>query len=375
MASEIHERAEFDQDRMILNCKNCFVDLREYKIINPDQLYSLFQIDTKYNPKAGRSEIFETMVSQCTTKHELLLETIACSLTRQEINPEQILIMIGDTNNGKSTLIRILKAVFGTSVISSVKLQDVQDDRFAAFHLEHKILNIAGELPDNKPLQSFDVFKSITTTGEMISVQDKGISRHEADIYATMLFSCNELPDLPSVSNAIYKRLTVIPFPRKFPKDDEYINQFLTETEKSRILNTLLYYLDRVVENGGNLTDPQQTAETKELWQSHADTGTLFILTQLRPRRDNEVSATVQAVYTKLIEFCKTRQKPQPTPDRFNEKMLKLGYTQYSTRINSESVRCWHDVAFTAQTDDQTMLNDDDVSNTSKSYNSQARSY
>ena len=127
MASEIHERAEFDQDRMILNCKNCFVDLREYKIINPDQLYSLFQIDTKYNPKAGRSEIFETMVSQCTTKHELLLETIACSLTRQEINPEQILIMIGDTNNGKSTLIRILKAVFGTSVISSVKLQDVQE--------------------------------------------------------------------------------------------------------------------------------------------------------------------------------------------------------------------------------------------------------
>ena len=52
---------------------------------------------------------------------------------------------------------------------------------------------------------------------------------------------------------------------------------------KSRILEHkfTLYYLDRVVENGGNLTDPQQTAETKELWQSHADTGTLFILTQL----------------------------------------------------------------------------------------------
>ena len=41
-ASEMHEREEFDKDRMILNCKNCFVNLREYKIINPDQLYSLF---------------------------------------------------------------------------------------------------------------------------------------------------------------------------------------------------------------------------------------------------------------------------------------------------------------------------------------------
>ena len=173
-ASEPHERAEFDQDRMILNCKNCFVNLREYKIINPDQIYSLFQIDTKYNPKAGRSEIFETMVSQCTTKHELLLEIIACSLTRQEINPGKIIVAVGDMDNGKSTLIRILKAVFGTSVISGERMQDVQHSRFSAIRLEHKLLNIAGELPDNKPLESFDRFKSITTTTETVPVEDKG---------------------------------------------------------------------------------------------------------------------------------------------------------------------------------------------------------
>ena len=221
---------------MILNCKNCFVNLREYKIINPDQIYSLFQIDTKYNPKAGRSEIFETMVSQCTTKHELLLEIIACSLTRQEINPGKIIVAVGDMDNGKSTLIRILKAVFGTSVISGERMQDVQHSRFSAIRLEHKLLNIAGELPDNKPLESFDRFKSITTTTETIPVEDKGTKKHDADIYATLVFFCNELPDLPSVSSSIYKRLTVIPFPNQFAKNDKYIEQFLTETEKSKIL-------------------------------------------------------------------------------------------------------------------------------------------
>ena len=250
MSSEPHERAEFDQDRMILNCKNCFVNLREYEVIkNPDQIYSLLQINTKYIPRLGRSKIFEKMISECTPKHELLLEIIACSLTRQEINPEQIVMAIGDMDNGKSTLIRILKAVFGVSVISSIKIQDIQHDPNAPYHLEHKLLNISGELPDNTPLESFDELKKITTTGEMQSVQDKYKSRHEADIYATMLFFCNELPDLPSISNSIYKRLTVIPFPVKFPKDDEYIEQFLTEEEKSRILNTLLYYLDRVTAN------------------------------------------------------------------------------------------------------------------------------
>ena len=73
-----------------------------------------------------------------------------------------------------------------------------------------------------------------------------------------------------------------------------------------------------------------------------------------------------------MIEFCKLRQKPQPTPDRFNEKMLKLGYTQYSTRINKESVRCWHDVAFRVNDDDQTTLNNDNTSNTTESYMGQA---
>ena len=374
MASEPHERAEFDQDKMILNCKNCFVDLNEHEVIkNPDQIYSLFQINTKYNPKAGRSEIFETMISQCTSKHELLLEIIACSLTRQEINPGQIVMMIGDTDNGKSTLIRILKAIFGTSVISSIDLQDIQHDTYAEYQLEHKLLNISGDLPENTPLKTFNKLKKITTTGEMSSVHDKKIRRHEADIYATLLFSCNELPDLPAIANSIFKRLTVIPFPNKFKKDDEFIKQFITEEEKSKILNTLLYYLDRVVENGGDLTNPQQPEETKELWRTHADTGTLFILTKLRRAKDNEKSATVTAVYTELIKFCKLKQKPQPTPDQFNQKMLKLGYEQYNTTINHIGVRCWRDVVFQAKDDDQTTLTSNKAQNTTKNNMGQAQ--
>ena len=73
-------------------------------------------------------------------------------------------------------------------------------------------------------------------------------------------------------------------------------------------------------------------------------------------------------MYTELIKFCKLKQKPQPTTDRFNEKMLKLGYEQYNTTINHTGVRCWRDVVFMANDDDQTMLTDDDTQNTLKTH-------
>ena len=368
MSNKLYKREEFDQDRMILNCKNCFVDLREHKIIeDPDSILSLSQLDTNYKPELGRSEKLEKMLFECCgDNYQLVLQIIGCALTKQVINTEQILILIGDTNNGKSTFMKIVKAVFGKSVISSVKLQDIQDDKYAAYHLEHKMLNMAGEIPEDKPLESFDVLKIITGTDDYLSVQDKNVSRHEADIYATLVFSCNELPDLPQSSASIYKRLTVIPFPNKFEKNDCFIDQFLIEDERSRILNTFIYYQDRVNENGGNLIDPQDIEDAKELWKANSDTGTLFIISQLRPTRDKETHVTVKAVTTALAKFCTARGKPVPTSYKFNIKMELAGYEQCPTRVNNENVRCWKDVTFIAPDDDQTQLTDSD-NNTSNS--------
>ena len=53
--------------------------------------------------------------------------------------------------------------------------------------------------------------------------------------------------------------------------------------------------------------------------------------------------------------------------------MLKLGYEQYNTTINHTGVRCWRDVVFMANDDDQTMLTDDDTQNTPKNNMSQAQ--
>ena len=172
-------------------------------------------------------------------------------------------------------------------------------------------------------------------------------------------------PSFQSISKSIQQeKLTVIPFLNKFPKNDGFIDQFKSEDEKSRILNTLLYYLDRVIVNGGNLTRPQPEDETKELWRNHSDIGSLFILTRLRRRKDNkEVSDTVAEVNTALIKLCTKMQKPQPTGDRFNEKMESIGYEQYSTKRNKESVRCWKDVVLIAEKDCQ---------DTMKSYMSQS---
>ena len=67
--------------------------------------------------------------------------------------------------------------------------------------------------------------------------------------------------------------------------------------------------------------------------------------------RDNEVVCnSAGSVHGINQSSARLKQKPQPTTDRFNEKMLKLGYDAIQHYYQSVTgVRCWRDVVFMAQ--------------------------
>ena len=158
MAKVPHKRAEFDQNRMILNCKNCFVDLENHEILDDDKIMSLSQITASYNPSLGRSKMFEDMLKECTPDYGMFLELVGCALTKQEINPEKILLLVGDGNNGKSVILKIIQGIFGVDSMSHKKLQNLQGNRFALAGIENKMLNIFADIPE-EPLDDFDVLK------------------------------------------------------------------------------------------------------------------------------------------------------------------------------------------------------------------------
>ena len=100
-----------------------------------------------------------------------------------------------------------------------------------------------------------------------------------------------------------------------------------------------------MIEKGFTYT--QDIPLVKDLWQNHSDTATLFILTRLRPKKENENHATVAAVNTEYIKFCTKLQKPTKSNTLFNELMVKHGY---------EQARCWRDTALIVQDEKQCNL-------------------
>ena len=353
-AKSLHERDEFDKNGLIWNCKNGFVNVRTGEMVYED-IKSLIQIDTEFRPKLGRSELYETTTEAAIGEKNtvMLLEYMGSAPTYGLYHPHALICAVGDGDNGKSTIFNTYAKVLGNDVVSSEELQSIENDRFSAHNLEGKIANIATDIKSEE-LESTTTIKKLTTPGDMISVQAKSVQAHNADINTMMFFSCNELPTLPEWSKSNLGRLRVIPFTKTFKRDDSLVKDLLFSEERSRILNSLIFHLQNVIKNGFTYT--QDIELVKELWQNHSDTATLFILTRLRPKKDNESHTTVAAVNTAYIEFCTKLQKPTKSNTQFNELMTKHNYEQFNTKINHEQTRCWRDITLIVPDEKQDSL-------------------
>ena len=354
-------RSEFDKNRNFLNCKNTFVDLDTIKAIPQGDIVSLAQIDAEFRPELARSELFEGMAEKSLDDDGpvRLFEVAGSALTRQELNPMKIIILLGPRGSGKSTILKGIANVFGKAV-SHKPIQMLQHDKFTLIHLENKYLNVCADLPE-KPLEDFDVLKGITTKGEEQPVQEKIHPQHDTDIFAVLLCSCNTLPELPKLEDdSIIDRLMVIKAENRQKANTERVKQLETEEEKSRILNTLIYYVNQVRKNKERtdgaelLTKPQSIDDVVEIWKNNSDGITRFINTLIRPQEDIESPATVQVVFSSYVKFCALNNLAVEQNNKFNKVMERYGFWSYVTRINDKSVKCWGGCTLLKTADEQT---------------------
>ncbi len=342
-------REDFDKDKLILNCKNCFVNIEtDRKYDDHEDLMSLVQIDTNYKPELGESKLFLKTIKESSPDYwEFILEHAACGLSRGHIKPERCLVLTGDGQNGKSTILLVLEKLFGKDNVGNIKMQKIQEDRFAAARLENKMVNLFPDLSE-QTMEHMDVLKAIVTH-DRIDVEHKGIDGWSATITAMMIFSCNELPNLPNYADSTLRRFTVLPFRQNFKQNEALKEELTTEDEKSRILNTLISYHKKLVQNGRKLIHTQTNKEVEDLWRNNSDSATQFIIKHILPLnlleevkgKDMVPKPTATMVYDDYIRFCHLDGQTPLTPTGFNKKMTIDGYKTYVTRENKESIRKW----------------------------------
>jgi P4 family phage/plasmid primase-like protien len=134
-------------------------------------------------------------------------------------NPHQkAFLFLGSGANGKGTLMRVIDAMLGTENCSSESLDDLNQNRFAAYSLFGKIANLAGDI-DATYQTSTAAFKKLTGE-DMYAGERKYGDRFLFKAWAVPVFSANKIPGSADASEGYLRRWIILKFDRTFSEKE-----------------------------------------------------------------------------------------------------------------------------------------------------------
>lgn len=194
--------------------------------------------------------------------------------TRQQ----KALLLLGSGANGKSTALGILVQLLGSANVSSVTLQALCDNRFAAAELVDKLANVFADLPATE-IKATSMFKAIVG-GDEIPAERKYKDLFKFRPFARLIYSANRPPAVTAQdadSIAYWRRWHVVPFGNSVPetKQDKNLPAKLAANLPG-ILNWALVGLRRLQERG--YFDPPLAAQDALAgYRSRSDSVVAFI--------------------------------------------------------------------------------------------------
>lgn len=243
---------EFNKQPLI-NFENYMFDPMGNNVLNHKaSYYSTIRIPYKYEALATCPLWIKTLkeiLEGNDSKIRLLQEFLGyCLMPDNE--QKKALLLLGETDTGKSTIIDIFRELIGDVNCSNVPLQWLSNPQYTPL-LINKMVNIDPEV--NKNASDYErEFKLITGgKNEKVSCNQKHIPTFEFTPKCKMILSANIFPKITDHSSAFYQRLLVIPCERRFMEHekDRQLHDKL-KVEFPGIFNWVVEGLHRLRERG-----------------------------------------------------------------------------------------------------------------------------
>lgn len=290
----------------------------EFSSVHKMNEYHITRLPVKYD-KDAKCPVFDEFLPQVIDDEDdrlAVLEYMGYMLYKKHFI-ESFLIFLGKGENGKSTLINVIKSVIGPENVSSSSIQELATSRFRTADLRGKMANISADIPSSK-VDVTGVLKALTG-GDSIQAERKGEHSFSFVSYAKLMFSANVLPATDDTSNAFFRRTRVIEFPHSFNKEsgkrDPHMSKKLTTTEeRSGILNLMVEGLQRLTARGYLCAD-KTTHEKKMRWIKRSDSIQYFADTFLeqyhQPDSDGTKASQIYEWYLKVTKVMEIRPVSQ----------------------------------------------------------------
>lgn len=315
-----------------INFKDGMLDVTEMKMHKHDPKYlSINQIPWKLpnsDVESRNGKITEQFIGYLIkddSDRDTLFEYLGYCMTTLT-RYQKFLVLKGAGRTGKGTLLRIIQKILGVDNYSSVSLNNLSDNKFAAVDLLGKIVNICGDLPA-KAIENTSVIKGITGE-DTIEAEYKYGDRIKFRPYSKLLFSANKMPvTLDEQTNAFYDRLLIIATcnQSEVVKIDNIEEKL--ESEIGYIILRALLGLKRLIEDGKFIESTSNKVEVERLY-SDSDTVFAFLMENTYKHATGQIERG--KLYQEYESYCKNPdiERTPLSKKNFYTNMRDKGYVE-----------------------------------------------
>lgn len=302
------KRGSIKPNPYIINVKNTRLDLRNGACLEftPDAI-EFDRIPVTYDPSAYCAELDKMLNRVFLGDRDVinLFEEMIGAILLKHSKYQKAFLFTGKGSNGKSTVLDLLKTFLGLDNYATLSLEEVTG-RFNKILLEHKLANIGDDI-DNVVIKDTGTLKKMTA-GNAITVEDKGQKAYSAELYATHIYSANEIPRSFDKTDGFYRRWLIIPFDAKFTAEDPDFDPLIedkitTDTALSYLLNIGIRGANRLMRRG-KFTEPESVKNALENYKAENST----VLSWIEDKgldMDYFLENSTDKAYSDFTDWCK----------------------------------------------------------------------
>ena len=355
------ETDDIHNDKYILNLRNGLFNIRTLKLKpHTPYCYSVTRIPIVYNPEAAYKFDNQGVANLTEAAREIqrfitaivpldcidLIYEMAGYCLYTDTNYERNFMLIGEGANGKSTLLKLIKAMLGKENTAAIPLQELDQNRFKRAEIFGKLANLFADISASE-IKSSSYLKMIASGDEM-----DGERKNKDPFFFTphskLIFSANELPRTKDRTHGFYRKWALIPFPNKFEgnsKDVDLINELASEDKLSAFFNLSIEGINRVFSNS-DFSSSDSTREQMEKYKEANDSVYAFIEEAVIEDMGNFVKR--QELYQTYNQWCEDGGNRPVSQIKFNQQLPQHIPSAIKAR-DTESIsrdQIWRNVGF-----------------------------
>ncbi|MER2058015.1 MAG: phage/plasmid primase, P4 family [Niallia sp.] len=240
-------------------------------------------------------------------------------------------------NNGKSTFLKMLQE-FADGLFTNVPLDKFDDDT-AVYGLSGKLVNVADDI-NASYLEKSANFKTLAS-GDPVMIRPIYSAPITLRSKATLIFTCNKMPQFKDKTGGVARRLVVIPCDAEVKVIDEDLDEKLaTNSAKSYILKLALEGIKRIRKNGNKLSD-SITIEQQTIDYFIQSDSTLSFLHYYKDQIEEKKTRDVYAMY---VAYCEEEGFKPAGSTEFGRRLKKEGWESQQKKIKGNNVRVYQKV-------------------------------